>query len=235
MSGSVVAGQPAQAGGSPPSPATKLQLVLRQGPSSKWKWYAWDGDNLRWTGSAKIPSDQALRLAAQRMNGPVPRNQIDQIRAAVDIVELIGEYTELARTSNGSLRGGVFRGLCPFHAEKAPSFHVYPDFGYYKCFGCGAGGDIFQFVMKMHNLSFLDVLRALSGSGPPETKPAPAIPKECSPATKPASSARTEKITLKPHKRRARKPPTPTPPPAIGRFSRWIGYLRGKTHAGGAA
>ena len=53
-------------------------------------------------------------------------------------------------------------GLCPFHGEKSPSLHVHPEQGYFKCFGCGVGGDVFTFVQKQENLAFPDALRMLA-------------------------------------------------------------------------
>ena len=59
-------------------------------------------------------------------------------------------------------RGNDLVGLCPFHAEKTPSFHVHPDRGFFKCFGCGAGGDVITFVQKLENVPFGDAVRMLA-------------------------------------------------------------------------
>lgn len=83
------------------------------------------------------------------------RDAIEQIRARVSLPDLIGEATSLRRT------GRSYTGLCPFHQEKTPSFHVKPE-GYYKCFGCGAGGDLFAFVMETRGFSFPDAVRLLA-------------------------------------------------------------------------
>lgn len=80
----------------------------------------------------------------------------EEIRATADIVEVVGDYVKLKKSGSG------FVGLCPFHNEKTPSFHVTPSMGIYKCFGCGAGGDVFNFVMEMEGISFPESLRSLA-------------------------------------------------------------------------
>ena len=79
-----------------------------------------------------------------------------EIRARVDIAALIGTYVPLKK------RGNDLVGLCPFHSEKTPSFHVHPDRGFFKCFGCGAGGDVITFLQKSENLPFGDAVRSLA-------------------------------------------------------------------------
>lgn len=81
---------------------------------------------------------------------------VNTIRAKADIVKIISEYMNLKRT------GENFKGLCPFHAEKTPSFIISPQKGIFHCFGCGAGGDIFTFVMKHDHLSFPDAVNFLA-------------------------------------------------------------------------
>ena len=78
-----------------------------------------------------------------------------EILARTDIGEVIGAYVTLRK------RGNDLVGLCPFHGEKSPSFHVHPDRGFFKCFGCGAGGDAISFVQKHENVGFLDAMRIL--------------------------------------------------------------------------
>jgi DNA primase len=78
-----------------------------------------------------------------------------EILARADIGEVIGAYVTLRK------RGNDLVGLCPFHGEKSPSFHVHPDRGFFKCFGCGAAGDVFTFVQKQENVAFPDALRIL--------------------------------------------------------------------------
>jgi DNA primase len=79
-----------------------------------------------------------------------------EIRARVDIAAFIGAYVPLKK------RGNDLVGLCPFHSEKTPSFHVHPDRGFFKCFGCGAGGDVITFVQKSENIGFVDAVRTLA-------------------------------------------------------------------------
>ena len=81
---------------------------------------------------------------------------IQEIKDRLDVVTVVGRYVSLKKS------GASYKGLCPFHSEKTPSFHVFPQTGTWKCFGCGAGGDIFTFVEKRENLPFPDVLRMLA-------------------------------------------------------------------------
>jgi DNA primase len=81
---------------------------------------------------------------------------LDDIRAAVDIVDLVGRYVNLRKA------GANFKGLCPFHGEKTPSFNVNPKKGIFHCFGCGVGGDAFNFLMLQDKLSFPEAVRALA-------------------------------------------------------------------------
>lgn len=82
---------------------------------------------------------------------------IDEVRERVDIVELVGEYVPLRRA------GSIFRGLCPFHDERTPSFVVFPDSGNWRCFGaCATGGNCFDFVMRVENLDFRQALELLA-------------------------------------------------------------------------
>jgi DNA primase len=83
-------------------------------------------------------------------------NAIDEVRQRADIVEIIGAHVRLRRT------GRNFVGLCPFHNEKTPSFSVNAERGFYHCFGCGAGGTVFNFIMKVEGLSFPEAIRSLA-------------------------------------------------------------------------
>ena len=74
------------------------------------------------------------------------RGFIDEIRRRNDIEEVIGKYVHLKRAGRNLV------GLCPFHGEKTPSFTVFPQSSSYYCFGCGAGGDVFSFVMQTEGL-----------------------------------------------------------------------------------
>ena len=81
---------------------------------------------------------------------------IAEVRMRAGILEVISETVVLKRT------GKEYKGLCPFHGEKSPSFHVNPDKGIFKCFGCGEGGDVFAFVQKTKGLDFIDSVRELA-------------------------------------------------------------------------
>ena len=81
---------------------------------------------------------------------------LDDIRARVDIVELVGQFVNLKRA------GENWKGLCPFHTERTPSFTVNPKRGIFHCFGCGAGGDAFRFLMRHDRLGFPEAVRALA-------------------------------------------------------------------------
>ncbi len=80
----------------------------------------------------------------------------ERVREATDVLALVGETVELRQ------RGTTFWGCCPFHQEKTPSFHVDPRTGLWKCFGCGASGDVFAYVMKRESLDFPDSIRYLA-------------------------------------------------------------------------
>ncbi len=90
------------------------------------------------------------------MPGFISDQTLDQIRAANDIVEVIGSYFPLKRA------GANYRALCPFHKEKTPSFNIHPQKQIWHCFGCGAGGDVFAFVMRYENLDFAAAVRRLA-------------------------------------------------------------------------
>jgi DNA primase len=81
---------------------------------------------------------------------------LDEIRASSDIVDLVGRFVNLRKA------GANWKGLCPFHAEKTPSFMVNPKRGIFHCFGCGVGGDVFGFLMRMDRLTFPEAVRALA-------------------------------------------------------------------------
>jgi DNA primase len=83
-------------------------------------------------------------------------DDVSLVRDKVDIVQLIGEYTPLKQT------GKNFRGICPLHQEKSPSFFVRPERGLWYCFGCQRGGDVFSFLMEKENLSFGEALQVLA-------------------------------------------------------------------------
>ena len=87
----------------------------------------------------------------------LPREKIDDVRDRTNIVDVVRRYVELKRAGTGS-----FKGLCPFHAEKTPSFHVHEQRQFFHCFGCGEKGDVFSFLVKIEQRSFMEVLRELA-------------------------------------------------------------------------
>lgn len=86
----------------------------------------------------------------------VPDHIVDSVRDAVNIVEVISRYVSLKRS------GRNYMGLCPFHKEKTPSFSVHPEKQIFKCFGCGVGGNVFNFLMQYEHISFFDALKRLA-------------------------------------------------------------------------
>ncbi len=81
---------------------------------------------------------------------------VERVREAADIVEVVGEHVSLKRA------GASYKGLCPFHSEKTPSFVVNPARQTFHCFGCNEGGDVFSFIMRYHGLGFGEALRQLA-------------------------------------------------------------------------
>lgn len=86
----------------------------------------------------------------------IPENIIEEIRSRTDIVEIVSESVALKKN------GLNFKGLCPFHSEKTASFTVSPEKRIYHCFGCGAGGNAFKFLMETQNLSFVEAVKSLA-------------------------------------------------------------------------
>jgi len=85
----------------------------------------------------------------------ISEDVINSIKQKINIVDVIGEYVKLKQT------GQNYKGLCPFHSEKTPSFIVSPQKGIFHCFGCGAGGNVFNFLMNFKNISFPDAVKLL--------------------------------------------------------------------------
>ena len=81
---------------------------------------------------------------------------VQQIKDRINIADIVGQYVKLRRS------GRTYMGFCPFHKERTPSFHVSPERGTYKCFGCGEGGDVFSFLQKMDGADFPTVLKQLA-------------------------------------------------------------------------
>jgi DNA primase len=91
------------------------------------------------------------------MPGLIRRSDIDEVRSRVNIADIVGDFVTLKNAGGGSLKG-----LCPFHEERTPSFHVRPQAGYYHCFGCGEGGDVFSFLQKMDHVTFQEAVERLA-------------------------------------------------------------------------
>ncbi|WP_138316365.1 DNA primase [Rhodoluna limnophila] len=91
------------------------------------------------------------------MAGKIRARDIDEVKSRINIADVISEYVALRPASVGSLKG-----LCPFHDEKSPSFNVRPAQGFYHCFGCGEGGDVYKFVQQMDQLSFYESVEKLA-------------------------------------------------------------------------
>src|SRR5689334_14575499 len=90
------------------------------------------------------------------MPGGFTQQHLDEIRSRVDIVEIVGQVVKLKRA------GENWKGLCPFHTEKTASFTVNPKRNIYHCFGCGAGGDAFSFLMRQERVAFPEAVRSLA-------------------------------------------------------------------------
>ncbi|WP_394942021.1 DNA primase [Psychromicrobium sp. YIM B11713] len=92
------------------------------------------------------------------MAGLIKREDIEELRARTDIKEVVEGYVTLKSAGIGS-----WKGLCPFHDERSPSFNVRPQVGQYHCFGCGEGGDVISFIQKVDHLSFSEAVEKLAG------------------------------------------------------------------------
>src|SRR5262245_25483469 len=96
-----------------------------------------------------------------------PPNFVDELKMHLDIVQIVGERVPLRKAGAAS-----WKGLCPFHGEKTPSFHVHGDKQFFHCFGCGASGDVFEFVKRSDSLTFPDAVRQLAArAGRPVPEP----------------------------------------------------------------
>ncbi|QEM47254.1 DNA primase [Mycolicibacterium grossiae] len=92
-----------------------------------------------------------------RSRGRIPDRDIAAIRERIRIEDVVGDYVQLRRAGVDSLKG-----LCPFHDEKSPSFHVRPNHGHFHCFGCGEGGDVYAFVQKIEHVTFVESVELLA-------------------------------------------------------------------------
>ena len=91
------------------------------------------------------------------MAGLIRREDIEAVRERARLEDVVGEHVTLKSAGVGSLKG-----LCPFHDERTPSFHVRPQLGYWHCFGCGEGGDVITFIEKIHHLGFAEAVEYLA-------------------------------------------------------------------------
>ena len=91
------------------------------------------------------------------MAGRISDRDIASIRESTRIEDVVGDYVQLRRAGADSLKG-----LCPFHDEKSPSFHVRPNHGHFHCFGCGEGGDVYAFLQKIEHVSFVESVEMLA-------------------------------------------------------------------------
>ena len=91
------------------------------------------------------------------MAGKIRARDIEEVKSRINIADVVQDYVALKPAGVGSLKG-----LCPFHDEKSPSFTVKPNEGFYKCFGCGEGGDVYKFLQQLESLSFYDAVEKLA-------------------------------------------------------------------------
>jgi DNA primase len=92
------------------------------------------------------------------MAGLIRQSDIEEVKARTNIADIVGDYVTLKSAGVGSMKG-----LCPFHDERSPSFHVRPQVGFYHCFGCGESGDVYSFLQKMDHVSFSEAVERLAG------------------------------------------------------------------------
>ncbi len=92
------------------------------------------------------------------MAGRIRQSDVEEVKARTNIADIVGEHVTLKSAGVGSLKG-----LCPFHDERSPSFHVRPGLGYYHCFGCGESGDVYTFLQRMDHVSFTEAVERLAG------------------------------------------------------------------------
>lgn len=91
------------------------------------------------------------------MAGRIRQADVEELKHRVNIADVVADYVTLKSAGVGSMKG-----LCPFHDERSPSFHVRPQVGYYHCFGCGESGDVYSFVQKMDHLTFTEAIERLA-------------------------------------------------------------------------
>src|SRR5690349_23234381 len=118
-----------------PDPTTGLRTAVVETP--RWSW----------EGARRLPG----------VAGRIRDDDIAEVREKARIDDVVSGYVTLKRAGGGSLKG-----LCPFHDEKSPSFNVNPARAFYHCFGCGEGGDVISFLMKIDGLSFVESVERLA-------------------------------------------------------------------------
>jgi DNA primase len=91
------------------------------------------------------------------VTGRIRASDIEEVRSRTNLAEIVGEQVTLKPAGVGSLKG-----LCPFHDERSPSFHVRPAVGRYHCFGCGEGGDVYSFLQKIDHVTFVEAVERLA-------------------------------------------------------------------------
>jgi DNA primase len=91
------------------------------------------------------------------MAGRISQADVEEVKARTNIADIVGERVALKSAGVGSMKG-----LCPFHDERSPSFHVRPQVGFYHCFGCGESGDVYTFLRKMDHVTFTDAVERLA-------------------------------------------------------------------------
>jgi DNA primase len=92
------------------------------------------------------------------MPGRIAQADVEEVKSRTNIADIVGERVALKSAGVGSLKG-----LCPFHDERSPSFHVRPQVGFYHCFGCGESGDVYTFLRQMDHVSFTEAVERLAG------------------------------------------------------------------------
>ncbi|MEO6826402.1 MAG: DNA primase [Microbacteriaceae bacterium] len=91
------------------------------------------------------------------MAGRIRQSDIEEVKTRINIADVVGDFVSLRPAGVGSLKG-----LCPFHDERSPSFHVRPQVGFYHCFGCGESGDVYSFLQKMDHVTFSEAVERLA-------------------------------------------------------------------------
>src|SRR5215218_11256347 len=97
------------------------------------------------------------RLDSATVAGLIRREDVDAVRQRARIEDVVGEHVTLKSAGVGSMKG-----LCPFHDERSPSFHVRPQVGRWHCFGCGESGDVYTFLQKMDHVTFAEAVERMA-------------------------------------------------------------------------